>query len=167
MRMITSDPVVLVAEDNDNDAQMLRRAFQQAGLVVPLYVVSDGDEAVEYLQGSGRYANRKRFPVPDLLLLDLKMPRKDGFQVIEWVRKQPSLAPLRIVVLTSSDEIRDVNQAYRLGANSFLVKPLDFTDFKNTIHDILTYWRANRAPEVSRPPAATADLSAAQRSAPG
>ena len=146
-------PVILIAEDSEGDLLMLRRAFSQAGLLIPLQAVSDGEEAVAYLKGEGRFANRAEHPLPDLLLLDLKMPRKNGFEVLEWLQGQPTLAKLRVVVLTGSDQIRDVNLAYKLGAASFLTKPVNFMEFKDTIQAMYNYWMSmNRVPEISRPP---------------
>src|ERR1051326_7062364 len=114
--------VILLAEDREDDVLLIRRAFNKANLLNPLHVVQDGEEAIAYLKGEGQYANRAEYPLPSLLLLDLKMPRKNGFEVLQWIRQQPSLSALRVVVLTSSSEIQDVNMAYRLGSNSFLVK---------------------------------------------
>jgi len=144
--------VILLAEDNENHILLIRRAFEQAGLVNPLYVVSDGEEAVAYLKGQGKYANREEYPLPCLLLLDLKMPRKDGFEVLEWLRQQPTFSSLRVVVLTTSEELRDVNRAYRLGANSFLTKPVDFRDFVQLSSAIKGYWIwLSRVPQAERP----------------
>jgi len=121
--------VILVAEDNEVDVLLLRRAFAKAQLLNPLQVVHDGEEAIAYLSGKGKYADRAEYPLPDLVLLDLKMPHKNGLEVLEWIRERPSLSGLRVVMLTSSDQARDVNTAYQLGANSFLVKPVDFGHF--------------------------------------
>src|SRR5438105_2858307 len=115
--------VILVAEDREDDIILIRRAFARARVVNPIHVVRDGEEALAYLKGEGKYGNRREYPLPELLLLDLKMPRMDGFEVLRWVRSQPDLRLLRVVVLTSSEDVRDVNLAYQLGANSFLVKP--------------------------------------------
>jgi len=146
-------PVILLAEDSDDDVYMLRRAFEQAGIELPLQVVSDGEQAIAYLTGQGKFANRAEYPLPDLFLLDLKMPRKNGFEVLGWLRQHPTLAPLRTIVLTTSDEIRDVNRAYAMGANSFLTKPIDFTDFKNTLQEMFNFFLVKaKAPQVSRPP---------------
>lgn len=145
-----SEPVILVAEDNDNDVVMLRRAFEHLGVMAPLQFVSDGQQAMAYLQGNGKFANRDEYPLPDIMLLDLKMPRTSGLEFLEWWRKQQSLAPIRIVVLTTSEEIRDVNAAYRLGASSFLVKPVNFDEFRNTIFAMLQYWRNNQPGISSR-----------------
>jgi CheY-like chemotaxis protein len=145
-------PFVLIAEDVPNDVELLQRSFNQAGISVTAHVVSDGEECIAYLSGTGKYANRDEYPLPDLLLLDLKMPRANGFDVLKWIRAQPSLASLRVVVLTSSGRIRDINLAYDLGANSFLTKPLNFIDFTNTIQVMLKFWlEQSRKPEVKRP----------------
>jgi CheY-like chemotaxis protein len=146
-------PVVLIADDSENDVIMLRRAFRLASVVTPVQVVTDGEEAIAYLKGEGKFAHRDEYPLPDLLLLDLKMPRKNGFEVLEWLQGQPTLARLRVVVLTTSEDLRDVNRAYSLGAASFLTKPLDFLEFKDTIQAMTNYWTTlNRAPSIERPP---------------
>src|SRR2546428_9867920 len=118
--------VILLAEDREDDILLIRKAFQEAFINNPLQVVRDGEEAIAYLSGEGKYSNRAEYPLPELMLLDLKMPGTDGFDVLKWMRQQPGLQALRVVVLTSSDQMRDVNAAYQLGANSFLVKPIDF-----------------------------------------
>jgi len=144
---------VLIAEDNENDIEMLRRAFRQASITAPIQYVTDGEQAISYLKGEGRFARRDEFPLPDLLLLDLKMPRQSGFDVLEWLRPQPSLSHLRVVVLTTSEDLRDVNRAYALGAASFLTKPVNFVEFKDTIQAMYNYWAAfNRTPQIERPP---------------
>src|SRR5690348_14796702 len=144
--------VILLAEDEEDYVLLIRRAFSQAKIPNPLHVVWNGQEAIAYLKGEGKYANREEYPLPDLFLLDLKMPRVNGFEVLKWLRSQPGLAPLRVLVLTSSDAIRDVNEAYRLGANSFLVKPLDFQDFTQLSRLIQEFWlKASRTPETFRP----------------
>jgi CheY-like chemotaxis protein len=144
--------VILLADDSDDDIRLIRRAFQKANILNPLQVVRNGDEALAYLQGDGEYANRAEYPLPSLLLLDLKMPRRNGFEVLSWVRAQPGLSGLRIVVLTGSDEMRDVNLAYQLGANSFLVKPVEFERFVAILQALQGYWLwLSRAPETSRP----------------
>ena len=153
MSVMVDDAVILLAEDNEDDVAMMRRAFKRANFLNPLYVVENGEQAIAYLKGEGKYASREEYPLPSLLLLDLKMPRKNGFDVLEWIRQQPGLGSLRVVVLTSSDEIRDVNRAYQLGANSFLVKPLDFSEFVRMTEALKGYWIwLSRAPEISRLP---------------
>lgn len=145
--------VILLAEDRDDDVLLVRQAFDQAGIRNPLYVVHNGQEAISYLKGEGPFASREEFPLPSLLLLDLKMPGVDGFEVLEWIRQQPGLSSLRVVVLTSSDQMKDVNRAYQAGANSFLVKPHDFENLIALSRTILTFWvNQSKAPDISRVP---------------
>src|SRR6266436_5380421 len=132
--------VILLAEDRQDDILLVQRAFAKGEIVNPLFIVRDGEEAIAYLSGIGKYGNRAEYPLPDLLLLDLKMPKVDGFEVLRWVRQQPGFSALRVVVLTASDQIRDVNTAYRLGANSFLVKPMDFDDVVQMSRFVSDYW---------------------------
>jgi len=146
-------PIILLAEDSESDVLLLKRAFQQMGVPVLLHSVHDGAEAIAYLKGDGKYAQRAEFPLPDLLLLDLKMPLANGFEVIQWVRAQPRLSALRIVVLTTSDQVVDIDRAHRLGANSFLVKPVSFSEFRDTVQTLCHYWLSlSRTPYTSRPP---------------
>jgi len=142
---------MLVAEDNEDHALLIRRAFQQARLMNPVHFVEDGAEAIAYLNGDGKYANRDEFPIPGLLLLDLKMPNKNGFEVMEWIRAQPLLRHLKIVVLTTSDRVFDVQRAYQLGAASFLVKPLDFRDFIQLGPALKGFWVWVSDPNVRHP----------------
>jgi CheY-like chemotaxis protein len=131
---------VLVADDDENDIRLLTRAFLRTGINVPMKWVRDGEEAIQYLQGDKPFADREAFPLPILLLLDLKMPRTNGFEVLEWVRKQAGLRRLLVVVMTSSDEPQDVDRAYDLGANSFLKKPDDFNDLTRMSQKLHDYW---------------------------
>jgi CheY-like chemotaxis protein len=145
--------VILLVEDQENDIQLIRRAFDKAQLPNPLQVVRNGDEAVAYLAGQKQFSNRVEFPLPKLVLLDLKMPGLDGFEVLKWIRSQPGLKSLIVVVLTSSDHIQDVNQAYSLGANSFMAKPMDFENIVELSRLLRDYWiMANRCPETFREP---------------
>src|SRR5437899_2596022 len=109
---------ILLAEDSEDDVFLIRRAFQKGHISNPLFVVRDGEEAIAYLKGENKYSNRAEYPLPDLLLLDMKMPRLDGLEVLKWARRQPELHQLRIVMLTSSEDMRDVKKAYDAGANS-------------------------------------------------
>src|ERR1043166_8865305 len=117
---------MLVAEDREEDVEILKLAFEKAQVNVPLHFVSNGEEVIEYLKGEGRFSNRDEYPLPKVLLLDLKMPVLSGFEVLEWLRLQPSLRRLLVVVFSSSDLPEDVNRAFELGANSYVVKPIDF-----------------------------------------
>jgi CheY-like chemotaxis protein len=149
---VPDQSVFLLVEDNEDHVLLFRRAFSRSHLPNPLQVVKSGEEAIAYLEGSGRYRNRDEFPLPALVLLDLKLPGMEGFEVLSWIRQQPPLRALRVLVLTSSDRIRDVNRAYQLGANSFLVKPLDPSDLDRLTQAINEYWIwMDKAPQVSRP----------------
>ncbi len=149
-----SEPcVILLAEDREDDIVLITKAFQKAGLNYPFFVVRDGEEAISYLEGMGKFANRAEYPLPDLLLLDIKMPGTDGFEVLRWIRSQPGFGNLRVLILTSSLDTQDVNKAYALGANSFMVKPFDFENTKELARVIGDYWLGkSKAPEISRSP---------------
>jgi CheY-like chemotaxis protein len=149
---VNDEAVILLAEDREDDVVLISKAFKEGLVTNPLFVVRDGAEAIGYLQGEGKYANRVEYPLPDLLLLDLKMPKVDGFQVLRWVRQQPAgLSLLPVVVLTSSENIRDVKVAYELGANSFIVKPMEFENVVELSKTLRNYWlKTNKGPETYR-----------------
>jgi len=151
--------VILLAEDDDDQIFLIRRAFKQACILNPLHVVHNGEEAIAYLKGVDQYANRAEYPLPSLLLLDLRMPRISGFEVLQWIRDQHTLRPLRVIVLTSSRDLHDVNEAYQLGANSFLVKPTDFDNFRVLVQSLQCYWiQTDQSPEVARPDEKTSEV---------
>src|SRR6266478_5203752 len=131
---------ILLAEDNETDALLLKRAFEKAEVDTSLMVVRDGQEAVCYLRGEKQFANRQEHPYPMLLLLDLKMPLMDGLDVLSWLKGQPGLKRLLVVVLTSSNLQADIDRAYDLGANSYLVKPTGFDRMVNMIQRFEAYW---------------------------
>jgi len=146
--------IILLVEDDPNDVLLIQRAFQKAGLRNALKVVRDGEQAIEYLSGKGNYSQRDRYPLPFLVLLDLKMPGTDGFEVLEWVRSEPTLKRLLVVVLTSSNLQADVDRAYETGANSYLVKPVEFDQMVNMIKRFEAYWT-----EINRVPTTAASAS--------
>ena len=113
----------MLAEDDENDVFFLQRAFQQAKIENPLRVVRDGQEAIDYLSGDGKFSDRNLYPLPHLIILDLKMPRKTGLDVLRWLQEQPELRCLPVLVLSSSAQRTDIERAYELGANGFVVKP--------------------------------------------
>jgi len=117
---------ILLIDDNEDDCLLIRKAFERAGLSYRIQSVRSGVDGIAYLSGGPPYEDRKKYPLPVLVLLDIRMPTIDGFEVLRWIRKQPALAKLCVVMLTSSDEIPDVNLSHQLGASAFLVKPLDF-----------------------------------------
>jgi len=123
MQMLQKIPAILLVEDDPDDVALTRHAFQKARLANPMFVVRDGEEALEYLTGQGPYGDRERFPRPFLILLDLHMPKLNGFEVLRWIKSQPELAGIRVVVLTSSQDQRDFRDASGLGADSYYRKP--------------------------------------------
>lgn len=147
-----NDEFILLVEDDPDDVLLIQRAFQKAGLSSVLKVVRDGEQAIDYLSGHRSYTQREQFPLPFLLLLDLKMPGTDGFEVLRWVRGEPNLKRLLVVVLTSSNLQSDVDRAYELGANSYLVKPVEFGEMVNMIQRFEAYWtELNRFPTTPMP----------------
>jgi CheY-like chemotaxis protein len=143
--------VVLLVEDREDDVVLIWRGLLRGKVQNPIMVVGDGEEAIAYLRGEGKFANREEFPLPTLVLLDLKLPKVDGFEVLQWIRAQQGLRAMRVIVLTSSQDLRDVNRAYELGANSFVVKSLDSDEFVTTGELINEYWlRSDREPIVYR-----------------
>jgi CheY-like chemotaxis protein len=138
---------VLIAEDDPADAFLLERAFAAAEISASLHFVRDGQEAIDYLEGSVNYADREVHPLPDLLLLDLKMPKLNGFDVLSWLRQQPGLKRLLVTVLTSSDQPNDINRAYDLGANSYLLKPHNSHELSELVKRVQKYWlETNQVP---------------------
>jgi CheY-like chemotaxis protein len=136
---VTSQPV-LVVEDDENDVIFVQRAFKHAGILNPLHIVRNGDDAVAYLEGTGPYADRDAHPLPVFVLLDLKMPRRTGLEVLAWVKERERLKRIPIVVLTSSKNEADINRAYELGANSYLVKPVSFEGLIELTKSLHLYW---------------------------
>lgn len=131
---------ILVAEDSEGDAFVLQRAFDKADIDAALRFVEDGQDAVDYLSGNGAFGDRKANPMPKLLLLDLRMPRLSGFDVLGWLKKDPTLRRLPVAVLSSSNIDRDVDRAYDLGANSYIVKPGSLQEYTEFIETLNRYW---------------------------
>jgi len=140
---------LLLVEDDPNDVMLFRRAKDKSNLANPLQVVDDGEAALAYLSGQGIYADRSLYPFPALMLLDLKLPRKSGLEVLEWLRQHPGIHRLPVVVLTSSKESVDVGRAYDLGANSYLVKPVAFDILLEMVKALGLYWFIlNEKPDI-------------------
>ena len=145
--MVNSN-AILIVDDSRDDRFLLKRSLGRAGVLNPICEVGTGAEAIAYLDGSGVYADRSRFPFPGILLLDLDMPDVDGFRVLQWIRDKFSEGRFLVVVLSRLDEIKSINRAYSLGASSFLTKPGNETDLDGLIRCFRDYWIVrNHAPE--------------------
>jgi len=145
---------ILLVEDDPNDVFFLQYAFESAGITNPVQVLEDGQKAIDYLAGNGRFSERKKFPFPCLVLLDLKLPVKMGLDVLRWIQQQPDLQTLIVIVLTSSSDRVDIEEAYRLGARSYLVKPLSVDARLEMAKALKHYWLGvNQMPHHCAPPA--------------
>ncbi len=145
--------LILFVEDDDGDALLVKRAFSKLSIDADLRHLTNGDDAVSYLSGSPEYADRGEHPIPLLILLDLKLPRRNGIEVTRWVRsRSDSLRRLPIVMFTSSSRTADVNEAYDAGVNSYLVKPNTNQELQDRLLSIREYWLGiNRFPEIPLP----------------
>ena len=140
---------ILLAEDNPLDAEMTMRALRKINFINKVHWVKDGEEALHYLLGTGIYSDRDANSVPRLVLLDIKMPKVDGIEVLRQIKSHEKLQTIPVVVMTSSNEDRDVIETYRLGVNSYIVKPVEFASFVETVANIGMYWMlTNRAARV-------------------
>lgn len=131
---------VLLVEDNPDDAELIAYAFAKAEIANPLLVIEDGDAAIDYVRGRGAYADRMRFPLPGLVLLDLKLPRRSGFEVLAAIRDSAGTKHTPVVVLTSSNQDADIKRAYELCANSYLVKPVSRSSLLHMVEALDAYW---------------------------
>lgn len=132
---------VLLVEDDLNDIFLVKRAFKMARIQNPLQVATDGLDAVSYLRGEGKYGDRETYPLPKLIVMDIKMPRKSGFEVLEWVKSGVTvLRRIPVVIVSSSEDPHDINRAYELGANAYMVKPVDFRAVEHLFESITHYW---------------------------
>ncbi|MGH7968404.1 MAG: response regulator, partial [Limisphaerales bacterium] len=131
---------VLLIEDASDDAFMVQLSFEKSQITHSIFAVSDAQQAIDYLKGSGPYADRQRFPMPRLVLLDLSLPGTTGFEFLEWLRSDSELKSLPVVVLSGSLNAGDVARAYQLGANSFLEKTADTTRFRVELKQSTDFW---------------------------
>ena len=120
---IPADATIFLVEDDPDDVFLMERALKAAKISNKVHRAENGRQAIDYLAGNGIFADRTQYPLPRLVLLDLKLPYKDGFEVLEWLRRQPMFESMVVVILTSSSQQKDLNRAYKLGARSYLVKP--------------------------------------------
>ena len=139
-RKASNSVTVLHVDDDPNDIELLRAATRRAKAQFLLHNVEDGEGAMAYLNGVGIYADRCRYPMPSLVLLDLKMPRATGLEMLKWIREHPECGNLPVVILSGSQLHEDIRQAYETGANSYLVKPLGFEELVNIVKDVNAVW---------------------------
>ena len=138
--MENGPPTLLIVEDNEDDIFFMERIFKQMGARCDLRFVRDGVEAVEYLSGQGQFKDRVQNPLPTIILMDLKMPRMNGFEVLEWMQKQPEIKLIPTIVVTSSTMQEDVTRAYRSGANAVMNKPVDKDSLLQMLKSFHIYW---------------------------
>jgi CheY-like chemotaxis protein len=143
---MASDEPVLIAEDSEDDILFLRRAFRRAGIKNPVREVPDGQQAIQYLEGQGQYSDRKQYPLPCVIITDLKMPNVDGFGLLRWLRDRPEFNPVPKLVLSGSDIERDRQQAAELGACGYFVKPNGFDTLVKVVADIDHEWISTHCP---------------------
>lgn len=139
----SAGPLVLIAEDSEADIFFLIRAISAARMQNPVYVVRSGAEALEYLSGAGKYSDRKTYPMPGIVFIDLKMPKPDGFDVLRWKEKQRTLPRILWVAVSSFDGVKTINEAYSAGATTFLAKPLDSMDVRNLVDAFEEFWKVS------------------------
>ncbi len=138
---------ILLAEDSDDDVIFIQRALRRAEIKNPLQRVKDGEEAIEYLSGAGIYSSRQKFPYPSFILTDLKMPRKNGLEVLHWIKENPTYRVVPMVMLSSSNNQDDVRRAYELGANAYHLKPTNYEELPNLLRGIYDYWSRTEKPQ--------------------
>lgn len=138
--------MILVVEDDENDLIFLKMALKKAGVTNPIQIAGDGQEALAYFQDNGKFADRTKFPLPYLVLLDLKLTYVMGLDVLTWIREQPQLKSTIVIVLTSSRYVEDIGKAYRLGANDYLVKPADLKTLEGMMRSLKDFWLVQNTP---------------------
>jgi len=140
----------LLVEDSDDDIFFAKRAFQSVGRLTPLSYVDNGQKAIDYLSGSDPYSARTQFPIPSLVLLDIKLPFLSGLEVLQWIREQSNFPKSPVVMFTSSNQERDVEEAYALGANAYLLKPARADQYLNLVSLITGFWLDANIPPRSK-----------------
>ncbi len=133
--------IILIIEDNPDDIFFIKRALLRAGVENPVYFLKNGEEAINYLSGKGKYGNRKEYPLPVIMLIDLKLPRVSGFELLRWIRSmEDPISLIPVVVFTTSSQPSDINKAYELGANSYIVKPFSMEALTGVFKRVELYW---------------------------
>jgi len=141
---------LLIVEDEENDVLFLKDALRKANILSPIQVVDDGRLALDYLGGVGKYADRKTYPLPSVIFLDLKLPQVNGLAILKWIREEPSLPSMLVMILTASSLDEDIERAYRLGANSYVVKPSSRDKLVEVLKDFNNWWFKHNEPPPRR-----------------
>jgi CheY-like chemotaxis protein len=141
---------ILLVEDEENDAMLVKMAFKKNEILNPVQWVKDGLEAIAYLNGEGDYANRSLYPFPEVLILDLKMPRMNGLELLAWIREHPEYRVIPTIIMSSSRLESDVEKAYNLGANTYMIKPSSFEELARVVKLAHEYWTASIKPKAKR-----------------
>lgn len=142
---------ILLVEDNPDDVELAKRAFQKININNNIVVTRDGAETLDYLYGRGKFENRDTNNIPRLILLDLKMPKVHGIEVLKQIRNNEQTRYIPVIILTSSQDKKDIIRSYELGANSYIVKPIDFVKFLEVAQQIALYWLTlNEQPSIKR-----------------
>jgi CheY-like chemotaxis protein len=137
---------ILIVEDEDHDVEFLRRAFARAGVLNPVQHVQNGEEAIAYLVGEGKFQDRGEYPFPRVMVTDLKMPQMGGVELLQWIQKNPKYRVVPTIVLTSSTHEADVRAAFEAGVSGYMVKPVDFSQLENVATVIASYWKLSLTP---------------------
>jgi CheY-like chemotaxis protein len=148
MQTIPSQEPILIAEDNLDDVFLLKRALRRNGAESNVYLVGDGQEAIDYLRGEPPFDDRFKYPFPEVIYTDLKMPRMGGLEVIKWLKGHPDCGVIPIIVLSASQQDEDIRQAYQLGANAYLVKPTTLDELTEMVRVTMEFWKMCHKPQT-------------------
>jgi CheY-like chemotaxis protein len=149
-KMFRRPEMILIAEDNPDDVLLLRHALKRTGISSPIHVCRDGQEAKEYLQGVGEYVNREKYPFPQLLITDIKMPRCSGLELVEWISEHPTCSVMPVIILSASALPEDVARAYSLGVSTFFQKPSSLDDLVELLKTVQLYWKKAVFPQLPK-----------------
>ncbi len=146
--MMTETIDILLVEDNPDDIELTMRALKKGKIGNNIYVARDGEEALDFLLHRGGYSDKKKFPIPGLILLDLNLPKRNGIEILQKIKAEPILKRVPVIMLTTSKRDEDIMQSYDLGVNSYIMKPVEFDKFIQTIKNIELYWVLTNTPPL-------------------